>query len=440
MSTSRRKFLKSSAALSIPFILPFPTQAKPHEANDKIVMGFIGMGIQANGLLGNFMDQDGVHVAAVCDVDTTRRDAAQKRVNDHYSVNKKGENKDCAAYNDYRKIIERDDINAVCIATPDHWHAIPTLEALRSGKDVYCEKPLTHNIHEAIEVMDAVDKNKRVLQTGSMQRSSKEFRIACELVANGVVGKISKVECSFGGPGKPCDLATEDEEPGLDWDRWIGPGPMRGYSSVLSPRGKHGHFPRWRKYKEYGGGMVCDWGAHHLDIAQWGIGMDGSGPIEITAPDSGDLGAVLKYENGIEVIHARGFGVHFYGDSGEVKVNRGRFELVRDGKSVVKWTRREDGGSLQGALARAEKEFLADKKVELYNSGHHIQDFLNCARARTKPITNEIVGGGSAICCHLMNQAYYNRTTIHWDPKKKKFAKGGDPAWLTREYRKPWSV
>ena len=142
---------------------------------------------------------------------------------------------DCAAYNDFREIIARKDIDAVCIATPDHWHAIPTLAALRSGKDVYCEKPLTHNIHEAVEVLKAVDANGRVLQTGSMQRSSNEFRVACELVRNGVIGEIEKVECSFGDPGRPCDLPEEATEPGLDWNLWCGPAPCASLQFCAQP-------------------------------------------------------------------------------------------------------------------------------------------------------------------------------------------------------------
>jgi predicted dehydrogenase len=169
------------------------------------------MGKQARYLLSNFLHQE-TRVLAVCDVDTTRRNDAKQKVDKHYG------NQDCAAYNDFREIIARKDIDAVFIATPDHWHAIPTLAALRSGKDVYCEKPLTHNIHEAVEVLKAVDANGRVLQTGSMQRSSNEFRVACELVRNGVIGEIEKVECSFGDPGRPCELPEEALEPGLDWN------------------------------------------------------------------------------------------------------------------------------------------------------------------------------------------------------------------------------
>jgi predicted dehydrogenase len=218
---------------------------------------------------------------------------------------------------------------------------------------------------------------------------------------------------------------------------------MRAYSSVLSPRGIHDHFPDWRNYKEYGGGMVCDWGAHHLDIAQWGLGMDDSGPNEVRPPDDPTAvrGAVLHYEGGIQVIHKDGFGVHFYGADGEVKVNRGKFEFYRGGKKIAGHAEREDGTSLMGELQRVEQEYLKNAAVKLYESSSHTRDFLDCMKARTRPITNEEVGGRTAICCHLMNQAYYNHAAIQWQPKRMRLAKGsGDPAWLTRDYREPWNV
>jgi predicted dehydrogenase len=440
---NRRTFIKGAAAASAaPFILPSSVWGAETKPNDKIVMGFIGMGKQNRGLLNNFLNQSNTQVVAVCDVDTTRRETAHKRVVEHYASRPEAKAPECAQYNDFREIIKRDDIDAVCIATPDHWHAITTIAALESGKDVYCEKPLTHNIHEAVEVIKAVEKNKRVLQTGSMQRSSKEFRIACELVQNGAIGKVSHVDCSFGDAGRACDLVTEDMEPGLDWEMWVGPGPMRGYSSVLSPRGNHDNFPDWRNYKEYGGGMVCDWGAHHLDIAQWGLGMDDSGPVEALPPESSTAkrGAKLIYKNGITVTHKDSFGIHFFGDEGEVLVNRGRFEFYRGGKKLAGFVDREDG-SLREALKFAEDNFLKDAKIKLYDSKNHTRDFLEAVEARTKPITNEIVGGRSATCCHLMNQVYYNQEPIKWNPKKMKFAKyGGKKEWLTRNYRGSWDV
>lgn len=444
MNTSRRSFLKTAAMLSAaPFILPSKVWGATRSPNERIGIGFIGTGKQSRHLTDTFIRHDVCRVLAVCEVDSTRREAGQKRVNDFYTEKPELGSPDCAAYNDFRELIARDDIDAVCIATPDHWHAIPTLAALAAGKDVYCEKPLTHNIHEAIAVMDAVKKYKRVLQTGSMQRSMKEFRVACELVRNGAIGKIDRVECSFGPPGKPCDLPEEPMEPGLDWEMWIGPGPMRPYSSVLSPRGVHDHFPDWRNYKEYGGGMVCDWGAHHLDIAQWGLGMDESGPIEVHPPDDPNAtqGAVLHYKKGIRVIHGADIGAHFYGADGEVKVDRGKFEFILDGKKVAGFLSREDGGSLDSVLRLVEKEYLDNARVKLYRSTNHITDFLNCVEKRKRPITNEEVGGRSVICCHLMNQAYYNHAVLKWKPKRMEFARnGGKPEWLTRDYRAPWSV
>ncbi len=444
MNTSRRSFLKSLSLISAaPFILPSHIWSAATKPNDAITVGFIGMGKQSKGLLNAFLNHRVCRVLAVCDVDTTRRTAAQQRVNEFYTARPDRGTPDCSAYNDFREIIARDDIDAVCIATPDHWHAIAVIAALQTGKDVYCEKPLTHNIHEAIAIMDAVKANNRILQTGSMQRSMKEFRVACELVQNNAIGRIDRVECSFGPPGIPCDLPEEEMEPGLDWDLWLGPAPLRPYSSVLSPRGIHDHFPDWRNYREYGGGMVTDWGAHHLDIAQWGLNMDHSGPMEIHPPEDVEAknGAILEYENDIQVIHGAGFGVHFFGEDGEVKVNRGKIEFWRDGEKLAGFVSREDGGSLGSVLSQIEQEFLSDAKIRLYESPDHIRNFLDCVLSRAKPVTDEVIGGRSAICCHLMNQAYYNHAVIKWEPEAMRFAPGsGNPAWLTREFRAPWSV
>jgi predicted dehydrogenase len=209
----------------------------------------------------------------------------------------------------------------------------------------------------------------------------------------------------------------------------------------------HNNFPKWRDYKEFGGGMVCDWGAHQLDIAQWGLGMDGSGPVEILPPKEANAveGATLIYASGIKVIH-RGkgksiFGARFYGADGDINVGRGQFEFTRDGKTISKYHKGDRTVSLAAELIKAEKAFLNDAKVKLYNSQNHPWDFMECVKSRKKPITSEQVGGRSAICCHLMNQAYYNHETIKWDPAKLAFAKGsGNPKWLTRDYRSPWKV
>ena len=434
---SRRRFLEATAVASAPFILPSGIWSAKIKPNDKIAMGFIGMGIQNRGLQNQFMAVSNVVCVAVSDCDTNRRDAALKRTHKRY------QNNNCKGYNDYREVIARNDIDAVCIATPDHWHAIQTVEAVNSGKDVYCEKPLTHNIHESIEVMKVVDKKKAILQTGSMQRSSREFRVACELVRNGVIGKVKSTAVNVGPPGISCDLPTEKMEPGLDWNMWVGPGPMRGYSSVLSPRGVHGHFPNWRNYKEYGGGMVCDWGAHMIDIVHWGLGVDDSGPIATIPAENpkAKKGAQLVYDGNTPLMHGTGMGSSFYGTDGRVECHRGRIGLWLGDKFIAgKANQSERNVNLSKELDKLESEFLKDAKVKLYKSNSHIPDFLNSMRTRKKPCTHEIIGARTSIACHLLNQTYYNHTGIKWNPKKNTFAAGGDSSWLTRNYRGDFKV
>ena len=435
MKISRRSFVKGVAAATLsPFILPWRIQAAETGPSSLINMAFIGMGIQNRGLLENFLFRK-LKVVAVCDVDTNRRASAVKMVEKFHAEHPEKGACACTGYGDFREIMARKDIDAVCIATPDHWHALITLAALRAGKDVYCEKPLTHNIHEAIEVMAAVGRHQRVLQTGSMQRSMSEFRVACELVRNGVIGKLTRITCKVGDPGRPCDLPEEAMEPGLDWDRWVGPAPLRPYNSVLSPRGVHSHYPNWRAFSEFGGGGICDFGAHHFDIAQWGLGMDESGPVEVRPPEKAEArsGAVMVYENGVTVTQVAGEGMRFggarfFGTDGDVEVDRGSFVLVRGGVTI-------------DHAGQAEKEYLKDAKIRLYRSSSHTDDFLARVADRRRPVTSEIEGGHTAICCHLINLAYYHRRTIKWDPAKMAFADPAcDPSWLTRNYRKPWEV
>jgi predicted dehydrogenase len=233
---ARRQFLKltTAASLSAPLLLSSgwadPARKGPH---DRITLGFIGTGTQGRGLLNNFLGQPDTQVLAVCDVDTTRREHHQKIVDEFYSIKQDKEYKGCAAYKEFQELLARKDIDAVVIAVPDHWHAYVAIAACKAGKDVYCEKPLSLTIHEARAMVKAARKYDRVFQTGSMQRSMKEFRKACELVRNGRIGKVSQVIVDVGGPSRPCDLPEEPMEPGLDWASacpalQLGPEPTRG--------------------------------------------------------------------------------------------------------------------------------------------------------------------------------------------------------------------
>ena len=446
----RRRFIKTAALTSAPLILPSRVRAAETAPSNRITMGFIGMGTQGRGLLGGFLGQPGVQVVAVCDVDRNRRDAARQSVENAYAQDRPDGWNGCAAYNAYEELTARPDIDAVCIATPDHWHALPTVAALKAGKDVYCEKPLTHNIHEAIAVMDTVKATGRILQTGSMQRSMAEFRVACELVLNGVLGTISHVHVSFSGPARPNDLPAEMMEPGLDWDRWLGPAPLAPYNPALSPRGVHGHYPAWREYAEYGGGGVTDFGAHHLDIAQWGLGMDGGGPVSVTPPPgareafaskkTNDLrGCEVTYENGIIVRQVNGYGVEFFGADGVVRVDRGRFELTLKDRTIARKSSDADRVSVESQYLKAEKELLGDAKIKLPRSSNHLADFLDSMRQRRQPVANDIAGGSTAIACHLMGIAGRTATAFKWDPKSRRLVGSDiDASELTRDYRAPY--
>jgi predicted dehydrogenase len=445
--TSRRHFLKSSALLATtPLILPNRVWSQQTAPSKRITFGCIGMGKQMKGHLGALINRDDVEVLAVCDVDTTRREASLKRVEEAYGAKTGVTYKGCKAYTDFREVLARKDIDAVLIATPDHWHAIIAIAAVQAGKDVYCEKPLTYSIHEAVELVKAVRKTDRVFQTGSQQRSAKEFRTSAELIRNGVLGKISAVHVSFGDPAAPYREPAETMEPGLDWKMWCGPGPLVDYSPFLCPRGVHDNFPHWRKTWEFGGGMITDWGAHHIDIAQWALGYDGSGPIEVRAPQNWETakrGAQLVYADGTVLTHVRGKGVSFYGTEGELHVNRGKFELIMDGKTVHKfWDKEVDKTtSLDREVTLADRKYLVDAKVRLPAPKSHFQDFMDCIASRQRPICDVEIGASSVIACHVMNFAYRYGATAKWDPKRNRVGSGGSNKWLTRDrYHGGWKV
>jgi predicted dehydrogenase len=435
-SVSRRRFLKQVAlAGSAPLILRSSVWGAPTSLNDQITLGFIGMGTQNRGLLNGFIGRSDTRVVAVCDVDTHRRENAKRIVDERYSQNSPGgTDKDCAAYPDFRQLLAREDIDGVVIATPDHWHALVAIAAAQAKKDIYCEKPMSHTILEGRAMVNAVGDNQRVLQVGSMQRSSAEFRAACELVRNGVIGEVKTADVAVSGPPKPCDLPGEPAEPGLDWSFWLGPAPLRPYNSILSPRGVHKNFPDWRNYREYGGGGVCDWGAHHFDIVQWAFGFDRTGPVEIIAAANPDAvsGVRVRYATGLEVTHQPGNGITFYGDKGKIYVNRGKLTLWMGGQLKT-----DDPKECEAMLP----ELLPANAVRLYNSSNHLGDWLACMRSRKAPICDVETGQRTATVCNLVNIAYFHHQNLKWNPETESFVEGaGQNAWLGRDYRQPWKV
>ncbi len=295
---------------------------------------------------------------------------------------------------------------------------------MKAGKDVYCEKPLTLTLAEGKRIIDVARQYKRVFQAGSQQRSNVfgHFREAAEIIRSGRLGKIQTVTVGVGGPSKWCDLPAEELEPGLDWNLWLGPAPMRPYNSILSPRGVHKHFPAWRDYREYAGGGHADMGAHHYDIAQWCLGMDDSGPVEIFPPlvPHAHHGVTYRYANGVVMVHGGPSGCTFTGTDGTLRIDRDH--LSSDPAAIV-------------------KEPLGAKDVHLEKSPGHHRNWLDCIRSRNRPLANVEIGARSVAITILGNLAYWNGRHLRWDPARWEFV--DDPEanrWLDRERRDPWQL
>ena len=301
--------------------------------NDRITIGVIGVGKQGVSDFGRAMRMPQTQMVAMCDVVEERKNNGKKIANDFYAkLHNKPDYDGITTHEDFQEVISNDKIDAVMVVTPDHWHAIPVIMAAKAGKDIYCEKPISRTIEEGRAMVKAVQDNKVVFQTGSQQRSEYDgkFRVAAELVRNGRIGQIISVNIGIGDPSIPCDLPTQEIPKGTNWDLWLGPAQERGYNEVLCPKGVHNHFPAWRRYREYAGGSVADFGAHHYDIAQWGLGTDDTGPVKLVPPEDPNAkrGMRLVYANGVEMTHGGPGGTTWIGTGGIVTVDRGRLEMV----------------------------------------------------------------------------------------------------------------
>jgi predicted dehydrogenase len=422
---TRRRFLKRaagvSAALAAPYFIPASAFGRSGWAapSERITMGFIGIGNMGGGHLDNFLGMKDVQIVAVCDVDAVKRADARRRVEEQYAAEREaGTFTGCDEYSKFEKLLARDDIDAVLIAVPDHWHAIIAIAACKAGKDVYCEKPLSLTIREADEMVAAARRYGTVFQTGSQQRSESNFRYACELVRNGRIGKLLRVNVGIGPPSTERYLPREPVRAGLDWERWLGPAPWQPYNPERCSGSYSGG---WRLIRDYSGGMSTDWGAHHYDIAQWGMGMDGSGPVEIIPPKERLAeGIKFVYANGVVMERGGANGILFTGTDGRVEVNRGHLKT---------WPE------------RIGKEPIGPNEIHLYESPGHQVDWLNCIRTRRRPICDVAIGASSVTVCHLSNIAYWLERPIEWDPEKREII--GDEAaarWLDRPKRAPWRL
>ncbi len=429
---SRRDFIAASAAtLAMPLVLTRAAGAAPRAAaNDRIGVGFIGVGKRSFELIPAFLAHPDIQVVAMCDVDKTRRAHGVKLATEYYDKEAEKAGKGlklgivCSEYNDHRDLLAQRGVDAVVIATPDHWHCHQAIDACRAGKDIYCEKPLTLTIREAKTMIDVVRRYNRVFQTGSQQRTEYDgkFRKACEYVRNGRIGTVISVNVGVGLSSKPCDLPEESMEPGLDWDRWLGPAPQRPYNSILAPRGVHDHYPDWRLYREYSGGKLTDMGAHHFDIVQWALKADTSGPVRVTPPElqTAEYGARLTYADGVDVYHGGPSGATFIGTKGMIAVDRDRISSVPT--SIL-------------------EEPLRDGDERLPVSPSHLQNWVDCIKSRERCICDVEVGARSITACHLINQAYWHRRPLEWDPIKWEFKHDSDAnRWRDYQRRKGYEL
>ena len=439
--TTRRQVLKiAAAAAAAPAFVP--ARLLGADAPSKqIVMGSIGVGWMGGDNLNSFLNQRDCRVVAIADVDQGHLTSAVNKVNEHYK------NKDCKPYKDFRELLGRNDIDAVCISTPDHWHAIPAVEAAKANKDIYCEKPLSHTFAEGVAMVEAVRNHGRVWQTGSWQRSVPDFRWAVELVVNGYIGKVKRVEvglpsghADFAGTGNTSPNSDPPKE--VDYDFWVGPAKMMPFNRCRFHK-------NWRWNYNFGGGQLMDWIGHHCDIAHWGLSDakygvgpdDRIGPLEVSATaefppkdavwDTATKYRIeCKYPKGIELVIAGGYGdigggAKWIGEHGWVAVDRGRLDA-----SKPEWKKEV-----------REREKKKDLAVLLVNSPGHQREFLDSVKSRARTLTPVEVAHRSQTPGHLGYIASVVGRKLKWDAARQRIV--GDPEaskLLATKMRVPWHL
>jgi predicted dehydrogenase len=436
---TRRNFLMRSAAvagatISLPVIVPRSVFGSDAPSN-RITVGFIGTGRMGQGDLREVLGFGTVQVLALCDVDAKRVKDARQIVETRYAGQMRdGTYKGCATYGDFRDLIARDDIDVVMICTPDQWHAIPAIAAAKAGKDIFVQKPLTLTINEGRVLSDTIRRYSRVFQVGSQQRSDSIFRFACELVRNKRIGKLHTVKVGL-PPDTPTTIQPAMPVPeGLDYDMWLGPAPWAAYTEKrVHPQGSYDR-PGWLCISDYGSGMITGWGSHHLDIAQWAMDTEHTGPVEIEGRGEffkeglwdvhGAFRIEYTYANGVKLICADDktytLGVLFEGTEGWVFVTRGKIDA--NPKSLLTST-------------------ITPTEVQLYKSNNHKANFFDCVKSRAETIAPVEVGHRSCSVCLLGEIAMRLGRKLKWNPQAERFI--GDlqaDCMLARPMRSPWHV
>lgn len=435
-SLNRREFLGSAAlGLAGTLIIPGAVSGCSGRKDPGLVrLGFIGLGRQAMYLMEGFIRIPGVEVLAGCDVYAIKRTRFQRIAGEYYAG--EGRKVKVQTYERYDDLLGRKDIDAVVIAVPDHAHAMIAIAALRAGKDVYLEKPMTFTIYEGQQLKKTVRETGRILGVGSQQRSDPNFQHAVKMVTSGALGAINLVNAHVGPPPKPYDLPAETVPEGLNWDLWLGPLPETiHYNPELNPpisiepKRDEEFWAGWRWYRETGGGFTTDWGAHMFDVAQWGLGMDGNGPVEISPLGDGSEYIKWVYSAGT-VMTSEPFnekytkGVKFWGEKGWIEVSREHFSA-------------SDPAFNPPPAAAGEQEGPYETKIP------HQLDFIDAVRKRTDPVVPVETGHSTCTVCTLGNIAVLLNRTLKWDPATESFiddADGAAAAMLHYRYRDPFKL
>jgi len=454
---TRRSFLaasgKAAAAATVaagfPAIVPATVFGKASPGN-RINVGAIGVGRISRGHdLPNILRYDIARVVAVCDLDANRVTDGRKLVNDFYAKQTGKPYDGVTGYANYRELLANKDIDAVVISTPDHWHALITIDAVNAGKDVYLQKPASLTIAEGRAVSNAVHASGRIFQIGSQQRSTIQFRYAAELVRNGRIGKLHTVE--VGLPGDPSG-EVEPEMPvpkNLNYETWLGSTPYVYYTEKRVHPAKGYDRPGWLRCEQFGAGMITGWGAHHVDSAHWGMDTEFTGPIEIWGSAKfpakglwdvhGDFKTYGRYANGVTMVVSGDFpnGIKFIGSEGWIFVSRGN-EAVTASDPIAKL---QDSTALASSDPKIIKSVIGPNELHLYESTEHHLNWLECVRSRKEPIAPVEVAHRSCSACLLHHIAMKLPRKLSWDPVKERFRNDDEAnAMLARPMRSPYAL
>jgi myo-inositol 2-dehydrogenase/D-chiro-inositol 1-dehydrogenase len=458
-SISRRKFLDtsvkatlfSSVAMSgFPTIIPSSVIGK-NPPGDKINIGWIGCGRQGRGDVMGTLRFDSAMLVAVSDVDSNRMASGKKMIEDFYSKQKGSSNYvSVKSYGDYREMLLDKSIDAVMITTPDHWHSQPAIEAALAGKDIYLEKPTSLTITEGRLLSDVVNRKKIILQVGTQQRSSAQFRVAAELVRNGRIGKLHTVRIGLPGDPSGPEAAEMPVPKNLNYDAWLGSTPEVYYTEIrVHPQNSITDRPGWLRCEQFGAGMITGWGQHHFDSAAWGMDTELTGPISIEAvaefPKSGlwdvhgDFMSKAEYKNGITMLTSGGYpnGVRYEGTEGWIFVTRGNYRATESDPIPQ--------GQSNPPLSASDPKILASvigpDEIHLYVSTNQQGNWLDCIKSRKEPISPVEIGHRACTVCLLTHTAMKLGRKLDWDPGKERFINDGEAnSMLSRPQRAPYGT